>query len=559
MVKLIHQLGKDKVQKAVNEADFLLSNKKGGYLYLGAEPKTKYQGFFISDGIRMFKTLENINLPGEITKVINKFSSVVRERGKVKEEFTLPFGHNSFIYALKGYKGEIVITLDCKESYDDEEWGRFYNVQISDKQVIISFEKQGNYKLTFVITGKKIKAEKIREWEGREYELDEERHSEGTRYIYKALKLHISGDTTLVFSSSTDKGKAVEEGDYVFRNTNKLKRKQTNSLIQKSGIKNKEQRMAHNACLNSLNGLLVDVHDRTGILAGFPWFFQFWSRDEMVSLKAFGKRSEVKLILMENFKRIQEDGRLPNRDPPTTLCSADSIGWFYKRFGKTDKIREVIKAIKDNCSSETGLIINKEMETWMDTISRDGARLEIQAMFLNMLKLAGMKEEEAKFKELVRKVFWNGKYLEDGAGDNTIRPNIFIAHYIYPELLSREEWKKCFKNVLPKLWCKWGGLSTIDQKSPYFHDVSSGENSDSYHSGDSWFYINNMAALAMKVVDKKLFSARIKKIIEASTHEILWGGMVGHHAEISSARQPKSEGCGCQAWSAAMFIEQMNS
>ncbi|MFH1637979.1 MAG: amylo-alpha-1,6-glucosidase [Candidatus Woesearchaeota archaeon] len=559
MVRLIHQLGNDKIQKDVKEADFLLSNKKGGYLYMGENPKTKYHGFFIHGGVRQYKTLENIHLPGEVTRVINKFSSVIRERGKATEEFTLPHGYESFIYDLKGYNGELIITMDCRGAYDNEDWGRFYNVIINDNQVIVNFEKQSNYALTFVITGKKIKAEKIREWEPREYELDKARNAESSRYVYKALKLYIEGDTTLVFSSSTEKDKAIEEGSYVFRNINKLKRKQSNSIICKKGIKNKEQRMAYNACLNSLNGLLVDVNGRTGIFAGFPWFFQFWARDELISLKAFGKKSEVKMILMENFKKLQENGQMPARDPGVPQGCADGVGWFYKRFGKKEKLDVMIKAIKDNYAAETGLINNKDKETWMDSISRDGARIEIQAMFLNMLKLAGLKEEEAAFREKVREVFWNGKWLADGAGDWTIRPNVFIAYYIYPELLSNDEWKRCFRNILPKLWCNWGGISTLDKNSKSFFSESTGQNADSYHSGDSWFYLNNMAALAMRQADKKLFAPRIKKMIEASVYEILWMGIAGHHAELSSAKLLRSEGCRCQAWSAAMFVELMGS
>lgn len=552
MVKVVHILGKDKLQKEVEQASFLLSNKKAGYLYLGTASRTKFQGFFINEGIRMFKTLEAIKINGGVTKITNKFSSVVRERGKIVEEFTVPTGHNSFIYELKGYKGELILTLDCREASDEDQWDRFYNVQVSDKQVVVNFEKQNDYGLSFVITGKKIKAEKIREWDSREYELDKRRGSESSREIYKALKLHIDGNTTLVFSAGTDRGTVEKEGDYIFRNVNKLKRKETNSVISKSTIKNKQLRMAYNACLNSLNSLLVDIDHRSGILAGFPWLFKFWTRDELIALKAFGKRNDVKLILNEYLKKIQKTGKLLAREHPTKQGCADGTGWFYKRFGKTD---EIVNALQKINLSEEGLVLNKDKETWMDTINRNGARLEIQALYLNMLKVAGKKDDEAEFKEKVKKMFWNKKYLEDGAGDATIRPNAFLAYYIYPELLSHNEWKKCFKHIIPKLWCRWGGISTLDKNSAYFFEECTGEKNDSYHSGDSHFYLNNLAALVMKQVDKKEFAQRIKKIIEASTEEILWKGIVGHHAGLSSVKQLRSEGCRCKAVSAAMFVE----
>ena len=143
----------------------------------------------------------------------------------------------------------------------------------------------------------------------------------------------------------------------------------------------------------------------------------------------------------------------------------------------------------------------------------------------------------------------------DGLDDWTIRPNVFIAAYIYPELLSKNEWKKCFNAVIPKLWLSWGGLSTIDKNHPFFCENYSGEIPKSYHRGDSWFWINNLAAIVMARVDKNEFKRYIDMIIDASAKDIMYKGFIGHHSELSSASKQKAEGCLCQAWSSAMFVE----
>ena len=101
-------------------------------------------------------------------------------------------------------------------------------------------------------------------------------------------------------------------------------------------------------------------------------------------------------------------------------------------------------------------------------------------------------------KKLVRDDFWNGEILADRLDDFTKRPNIYIAAYIYPELLTRDEWTTCFKNITPSLWLSWGGLSTIDKKHPLYTKTHTGEITQSYHRGDSWFWINNLAVLVMK-------------------------------------------------------------
>ena len=127
---------------------------------------------------------------------------------------------------------------------------------------------------------------------------------------------------------------------------------------------------------------------------------------------------------------------------------------------------------------------------------------------------------------------------------------------VFPELLSEKDWVTGFENYWPALWLDWGGLSSIDKNSPLFHKEHTGMiNNLSYHRGDSWFWINNLAALCLYRVNKQKFRKYVNKIIKASSEEILWSGTAGHHAEISSASSLSSKGCLSQLWSAALFIE----
>jgi len=163
---------------------------------------------------------------------------------------------------------------------------------------------------------------------------------------------------------------------------------------------------------------------------------------------------------------------------------------------------------------------------------------------------------------IVKERFWNNEdsilrdgILKDESNDETIRPNVFIAYYIYPELLTKEEWARCFENVLKETWLEWGGISTISVNNPLFKGHCTGENSASYHNGDSWYWINNLAAICIHRLDNERFKDKILAILNASTAEILNSGIMGGHAEISSAKEQTSEGCLSQAWSSAMFIE----
>ncbi|MCK4799967.1 hypothetical protein KAS31_03225, partial [Candidatus Parcubacteria bacterium] len=151
--------------------------------------------------------------------------------------------------------------------------------------------------------------------------------------------------------------------------------------------------------------------------------------------------------------------------------------------------------------------------------------------------------------------FYANKILMDGPEDKTIRPNIFLAAYLHPELLTNKKWEKCFDKILPKLYLDWGGISSVDTTSDKFIPEDTGENSMSYHNGNSWYWINNLVALVLYKLNPHKYSFYIDEIMEASTNEILYYGIAGHHSEVSSAKDQTFAGCNAQLWSSAMYLE----
>ena len=238
-----------------------------------------------------------------------------------------------------------------------------------------------------------------------------------------------------------------------------------------------------------------------------------------------------------------------------------------------DKVEKSLQRLHKSHANEN-LVVNSSKETWMDTLSRDGARIEIQALQLATYKTARLLNDltlthsekyslhEKQLRQVVRSKFFNGRQLADGylneTQDFTIRPNIFIAYYVYPDLLSTGEWEAVFDNALQHLWLSWGGLATLDISHPDFKQSHSGEGSASYHNGDSWYWINNLAALCMLRLNRSKYKEYIYKIIEASVHDMLYSGFIGHCSEISSAKERSSFGCWAQAWSAATLVELLH-
>jgi glycogen debranching enzyme len=436
--------------------------------------------------------------------------------------------------------------------------------------------------LAIMVDGGEI--EQLNDWLSRSYSFDKERNSfPYERSVFKALRLHAR---RVVFSVSEKCENAIAQARYIFNHIPLLEthqKKECASLKPKRAMQNKEVAMAYFCSRNALSNLLVSssVEKKVfggGLYAGLPWFFQFWARDEAISLKALGVHflCEAKAIALQ---------RLGYLDNGIIQDSADGALWLFKRLGEFIKEKrytrgetaEIKRRAEETIAhllktyTKEDFALTGSHKTWMDSIERGGARIEMQALRLALYNLASSlngvlnkqryRGLEERLRDRVRKVLWNGKFLADGFDpstgvvDDTITPNIFLAAYSYPSLLERSEWIVCFDTIIPKLWLQWGGFATINTESQYFHPFHTGEVSESYHKGDSWFWINNLAALVLYRFDKIRYKQYIDTVVKASTEEVLWHGIIGYHAELSSAAAFASQGCLAQSWSSALYCE----
>ncbi len=554
-MKIKHLLGSEKRQKETgNDRSFLLGNDHGDYLWLGDLPESRYQGWFIADRKnreKVYKIIEDIRPVGRsrIEKIENKLSLVTRKGTDFEETFSLDSKTGRFFYNLSEEK-EIEIVLDIRDSYSDDY--PEYKIEKVDDLLLIT--RTNDYNIYLAIKGFSS-FKKVEERFVRNYNLDKERNSPPfEKAVFKALI--ISGQE-ISFSASTSREEAVSalgKGVDIKKYSNR--REPLDFVVAEKGLDN----------------LVVDSEK---IYAGFPWFFQFWKRDEAISLRGLDITSPEKAKNVF-LSLINEDSRGPRGNK-----IGDGFGWTFKRaFLFLDRLSkeeesnlvELLRSLTE-FNPEEPLKITDSKETWMDSISREGARIEIQALQLSMYKLgkiidANRKKEyerlESELKQRVRDIFWDGSMLADGylpeknQVDKTVRPNVFLSYYIYPDLLEENEWKTCFRRALYELWLDWGGLATISKESPRFKEIYTGENPESYHQGDSWFFVNNLSAIAMHRLDDGRFSNEINQILKASREDLLWRGAIGHHSEISSAKEQRAEGAISQAWSFATYLEALH-
>jgi glycogen debranching enzyme len=258
----------------------------------------------------------------------------------------------------------------------------------------------------------------------------------------------------------------VKEAEEVYQNTGRYeegKRARIRKAV--NNIATEKVNIAYNAARINLDNLTDDV----GIFAGFPWFFQYWARDELISLKAYYEinKNQAEDFLKRWVKLINEKFCISSKvkiDGNFEGNSVDAIGWLFKRL---ELYPEVIQENKEKLFNFFNHLDDSFIETrgdsWMDSIQRVNG-VELQAMKLYILKFASKLDNKKSYVELEncfreklkKKYFADGKLID--ADDQKIRPNIFIVYYFCPELFSKEEWEKIFDEALNELWLDWEGL-----------------------------------------------------------------------------------------------------
>jgi len=547
---------------------FLVGNTLGSFALFGIA--SRFQGVFFSDGQRMFKTIAEIDSKLKREGMQTELWRVTQEAKGVQERLWFAHRLPLFFYELSK-DVPVDIVLDCKENFDNREWGRNYAFSEEKGVMLVHFKKTFDAReekredVEFWLGFYGASFEKLDAWEERAYAYDEARQSPPfKRFVLRALRA--KGSFVMAFAKSKEEARGLAL--QAWRQKKVLEeeaQKVCAEAVSKESVATGEVRRA----LQCARYSLLCLRTGQGIYAGYPWFHQRWARDELVCAKALmlsGQKSLARVILFSWLKAILPDGKLPGT---LTRAISDS-GWLFLRLENalrdlTEKEKEWVLSRLEFFLQQSeahlvdGLVYSGVKESWMDSLERAGPRIEIEALVLAAARLVRKMKKaspfESKLKARVKAAFWKNGYLADGAFDDVVRPNVFIAAYAYPELLTKREWVKCFDAILPKLWCSWGGLATIDKSHPEFTGVHTGENPKSYHNGDSWYWVNNLAALVLLRTDRKKYQGYIDHVLKASTKEILHMGAIAHHAEVSSAKEQTSSGCLAQGWSAAMYVE----
>ncbi len=544
----------------------ITANKAGGFICLGVD--SRYQGWHTPVQGTLYKILHDIHVAGKIQHYHQDAGYVHRIREHAHERMLLPLHASALVYSLDQHV-PFDLILDVRQPYDNRRWGKSYSITHERGKLIIQFTKTHDardqdtlsgeeYHLFLVIEGDEdLHFKKIEEWIPCYYPIDEQRHSppyDGS--VFKAVQLVAR---RIILAVSDDKDAACALAERVTQQHLTLER------LRKSYFQGMSPASAN------LSEHLVKFGRKKYVLPGYPWAFAPDMMAEAQCVRALlldNQIEDVKFMLYDQLKQeIQA---------PWSMLGWHAFAWhsvfeFLSRnhrlpeYFSPDEIKEItarLESLHEKIQQHylhEGLI-HADDDPWMPDLP--GPRLEHQALY-------------ACFLELLHKITGNNEYAEvrhrflagvrerftipvSSLSVRHATPNIFIAAYLCPHIYPEPLWEEAFEGALSELWLPWGGISTLSTTHPLFCSTHSGEVTTSHFHGDSWYWINNLTALALHRMNAKRFKKYIDAIHTASTKELLHSGALGHHAQMSSASHCRSEGCWSYAPSAALYIELMN-
>lgn len=573
-MKVTHFSNGNALSKKVEQPiAFILVNDRKDFATFYGTPQSRYEGFFVAHGDTFIKTVSRIMKSGTADGL---------DLYHDKALAAFHYGRSPMLYHVvkdepvliceRSAKDSLIVRLDMRDQFHIPIWGRNYDYYEDEKVVVVQYSDDRIAEPVFLAILHDGTFRPISSWVPIDYERDMLRNSSPTTvYEYDLGEFKTK---KLVFAFGKSGSEAVERARR-YAGLSMMHVVSQNKVKPVRASKNTAE-IARKIGLSCAERALDELFTGDAMLAGMPWFTKAWVRDELISLPAYPK-ARARAIVSKYINADWNGGRFPVIFGGSNYCS-DGLGllaWAIlfcnislseqEKGILSSKVSQAISAL-EALEDENGFVPSWERESWMDSIGRVGYPVETQALYCKIIQLAHFLTGDDYYAKKrfdlinnIRTCYFTDGYLHDRLYDETIRPNVFLAAMFEPDILSDDEWEMCFDKVLPPLWLDWGGLSSVDMQHECFCDISAGEFDTSYHNGDSWFFVNNIAALVMQNVNAKKYRKYIDGILDASTEEILWHNYAGQPGEISSARALESWGCGLQGFSSAAYVYLANS
>lgn len=302
--------------------------------------------------------------------------------------------------------------------------------------------------------------------------------------------------------------------------------------------------------VNSLENLVYNRKGK-GIIAGHPWFQNYWARDSFWSVLGLIDAGYFELSeeILENFAERNIPGKIEIEGEDNHNLRADTLPLFIiasenlrQKWRISDKIENACKNAMKQLELEENLVKHKSEGTWMDTLERSKA-VDIQSLWLEAAKIRGSKHEKSLRKGLDRFVGENrikDSLENDSESINTVIPLIF-KHFNHKDALTE------LQRINGEFSSRYGARTRSITDPGY--------EPSGYHTGSVWGLTTGWAAAANLNYGKgKQGASMLDKMTQ-----FLNKNQLGALPEVVDAENGRLLGCPEQAWSAGMAVWVIDS
>lgn len=304
--------------------------------------------------------------------------------------------------------------------------------------------------------------------------------------------------------------------------------------------------------IESLENLFYS-HNGSGIIAGHPWFQNYWARDSFWTVLGLIDAGYFRMSadILKNFADQKLAGKISPEDSSDNERSlrADTEPLFIiaseklrLHDGISGKIRRAREEAVSRLEMEQNIVNHSPEGTWMDTLERENA-VDIQSLWLEAAKIMG-DERSGKLKEGLRKFEREGELQDQLNGANQmINTAIPLMFGHLDGEIARKELEK-----INGEFCSRYGARTKSVADPDY-------DSSGYHTGSVWGLTTCWAAAANFKNGKPQEGTNFLK----KMNQLLDRNQPGALPEVVDAESGKLLGASEQAWSAGMLVHVVDS
>ena len=521
-------------------SSIIFLKNKNLWFFISPKKKSRYFGGFIFHQNQALRFIDDINFNDEFQEIhiLSPYEVIIYFKNN---QAYLNLNNDGLEITFSSYH-EVNLTFDIKDIFQNDEFKRKIKLEkISSTAFLVEEFLEGSGLIKLLIEADAPLNYK-ETWIEKFFDFDQKRNSfpinwwvfDGIYGKVRELKIKIVFPTTNENEYNADK--------HIVKTvlTTSNKNQKTLSII--------------NFLLSRLDSLILDNY----LPAGFPWFYENWYRDELLSLFLINQTTSLDNNFFKSrikFYLYNLENTWDKNKETASLLGVDTFLLFILNLPQEfllihfNLLEKYLKKWQEKFNLEN----LPSCSTWMDTLERKTA-LEIEALLIKTLR---------KFAKINKNYVPLANSLKERIikkiKENPVDVNLVFSFLFLEDIFSKNEWKNFFEKLLKESYLSWGGLATLSLNNPRFLDEDDGEKTQAYHQGDSWYFINNLLAYSLLKIDYKKFKEFIEKIIKSSLIDLFFDGALGWSSEISSAKERRSEGSLVQTWSIASLIFLLSS